>query len=836
MTLAESFLGLRWALRDIRGAWSSFILVLICLVIGLTAITTVQIMAGSILGSIQQNGRTILGADWIARQIYSPIGISEREWLSSRGAELSDAIELRPMVINPETENSALVELKVVDASYPLYGTFELESGEDFHTAIKRGALLDPTLRDKLSYSGDGRVQIGGTVFSVAGWIKNEPDRVGGGRIALAPRVMISRENFSKTGLENPGSLITYQLRVKWPEGKELKPDLFKEAFTDATWRLTTHENASPSIQRFVNNILQFLTLVGLSALLIGGIGIANGLRTYFEARLTSIAIYKMVGTPQRLLRAVYFWQILIVTLVGVTIGLALGAALPWAGLHFVRDFLPFPIVLHYKFLGFAIPAVFSILTMWLFALWPFGQAERTSPLILFRQGVAEANERPSFDLLMVMAVLAIELVAFIFVTATDQNIALSFIGGAFVCFVIYVSLGHMISVFAAKRAGHSTLMSRLALINLGGARNATILTLVSIGIGLTVLSGITLIDRNLRGILTENMPKDAPAFFFVDIQPDQKDAFVSEIASFPLASNLVMTPNLRGRIKAVNGIPAEKALKDTRERWLLQNDRGFTYLDAQPAHSEIMAGEWWPQNYKGPPLVSVVDDVERGFGVKPGDTITVTILGRDITATVANVREVNWTNFTINFAITFSPGVLESAPHNWLATVVAPPEAEADLQRKISASFPNISLVRVSDAVQSLQMLLDQMVMAVRIMALLALVTGVFVLSGALLATRLRRSYDAVILKVLGAPQSLLLKSLCAEFALLGGVAALLAGGLGLVISWGAMVPLMDWSWNFYPVTTLVIIFGGALVIFMTGFVMLKSVLSNSVRSYLQE
>ncbi|MDY0028734.1 MAG: hypothetical protein RBR86_02200 [Pseudobdellovibrionaceae bacterium] len=836
MTLSETFLGLRWALRDIRGAWSSFILVLICLIIGLAAITTVQIMAGSILSSIQQNGRVILGADWIARQIYSPIGEAEREWLVSKGASLSESVELRPMIINPETEASALVELKVVDQAYPLYGTFDLESGGDFEAAINRGALLDPSLRDKLSFYEDGTVQIGQVVLPVTGWIKNEPDRAGGGRFALAPRVLLSRENFSKTGLENPGSLITYQLRVKWPEGTELKEDVFKDAFPDATWRLTTHENASPSIQRFVNNILQFLTLVGLSALLIGGIGIANGLRTYFEARLTSIAIYKMVGTPQRLLRAVYFWQISIVTLIGVSIGLALGAILPWIGLNFVRDFLPFPIVLHYKFLGFAIPAVFSVLTMWLFALWPFGQAERTSPLILFRQGVAEANERPSFDLLIVMALLAIELVVFIFITATDQKIALSFIGGAFVCFMIYMTLGHMISIFSGKRAGRSALMPRLALINLGGARNATVLTLVSIGIGLTVLSGITLIDRNLRGILTENMPKDAPAFFFVDIQPEQKDAFVSGISSFSSASNLVMTPNLRGRIKAVNGIPADKALKDARERWLLQNDRGFTYLSEQPAHSEITAGEWWPTDYKGPPLVSVVDDVERGFGVKPGDTITVTILGRDITATIANVREVNWTNFTINFAITFSPGVLEAAPHNWLATVVAPPEAEADLQKKISASFPNISLVRVSDAVQSLQLLLDQMVMAVRIMAILALVTGVFVLSGALLATRMRRSYDAVILKVLGAPQSLLLKSLCLEFLMLGGVAALLAGGLGLVISWGVMVPLMDWSWNFYPMTTIVIVSSGALVIFLTGIVMLKSVLSNSVRSYLQE
>lgn len=834
--LSDSLLGFKWALRDIRGAWSSFILVILCLVIGLASIATVHIAAGSVLGSIQKNGRTILGADWVVQQIYNPVEQAEKDWLLERGATISETIELRPMLINPETGDSTLVELKIVDDAYPLYGEFTLLSGAPFESKKEEGVILEPSLRERLNIGDDGTAQLGQYAMPVSGWIDQEPDRAGSRRFGLAPRVVLSKSLFDKTGLEAPGGLISYDLRVKWPEGAEPPVDEFKSAFPAATWRLTTHDNASPQIQRFVNNTLQFLSLVGLSSLLIGGIGIANGLRAYFTSRMTSIAIYKMVGTPQSILRWIYGWQIGIITAIGVAIGVAVGALLPYLGLNIARNMLPFPVEVRYSLSTLGVPAIFGILTMWLFALWPFGRAEKTSPLILFRHGATESGLRPSFDLLVIMVSIAILLAGFIFLTATDQRLAISFIVGAFLCFLIFAGLGKAISSLAAKRSSGAALSTRLALTNLGGPRNATILTLVSIGIGLTVLSGVTLIDRNMRGIFSENMPDDAPAFFFLDIQPDQKDAFAQTLEAFPESYNLVMTPNLRGRIKAVNGVPAAEALKDERERWLLQNDRGFTYMSAQPKHSAIIAGEWWSADYNGPPLVSVVDDVQRGFGVKPGDTITVTILGRDITATIANVREVNWTSFTINFAITFSPGVLESAPHNWLATVSAPLESEVELQRSVSKAFPNISMVRVSDAVKSIEDLMGQMVIAIRVMATLTLLTGILVLSGALMATRSERSYDAVILKVVGTPQSMLFGSLCLEFALLGLVAATLAGIFGLGISWGIMDPLMDLGWTFYPGTVSIIVVAGFSIIFVTGVMTLRSILSRPVRQFLND
>lgn len=833
--MKQNMIPLIWAVRDIRSGFRSFYLALICLVIGLASITTVQVVATSILDSIQKNSRTILGADWVVRQIYNPVGEAERKWILDKGAIISETIEMRPMLINPVTGDTVLVELKIVDDIYPLYGDITLGSGQKFSERMAEGILLDPSLKERLQVNIGQNLQLGEAQIAVADWIENEPDRAGSGRFGLAPRVIMSRSQFEKTGLQKPGSLISYDTRIKWTGSNIPTADEFQSSFPTATWRLTTSENASPQIQRFVKNLLQFMTLVGLSALLIGGIGVANGLGVFFEKRLASIAIYKMIGVPQNILRKIYGYQIAMMTAIGIIIGVGIGAVIPIMGLSFLKNMLPFPISLNYSFESLAAPAVFGILITWIFALWPFGKAELTSPLLLFRQGLPENIKRPSFDILVIMTSLVISLCGFIFYMAVDQRFALFFIIGAFTCFIVFWAIGFIIKKSTGIIADKMTVIPRLAFTNLGGPRSATTLTLVSIGIGLTVLGGITLIDRNMRGILTERMPKDAPSFFFIDIQPSQKDDFEKMISNWPNTRKLVMTPNLRGRIISVNGIKAEDALVDQRERWLLQNDRGFTYLANQPEHSMITSGEWWPENYKGPPLISVVDDVERGFGIKPGDMVTVNILGRDITAKVANVREVNWTSFTINFAITFAPGVLNNAPHNWLATVIAPIEEEAALQKEISRQFPNISMVRVSEAVKSIQTVLSQMVAAIRMMAILALVTGVFVLAGALISTRIQRSYDIVILKVLGMPRRQMLKGLGIEFIILGLAASLIATLLGVGISWGVLDPLMDLGWMFYPFLTAGIILSGLLIIFITGLWTMWSILNASAGTYLR-
>jgi putative ABC transport system permease protein len=823
-------LSLTYALRDLRGALASLRIVLACLILGVATIAAVQSLSSALLSGIEKNGRAILGGDLIVRTLNAPASEPLRAALMAQGAVLTDSIEARVMAANEGTGDNTLVELKAVEAAYPLYGAFESDAGTNAHAAVAgRGVLLDPALGPRLGLAAGDTMRIGEALFTVKGFIRNEPDRAGGSRFGLAPRVMIAADDMAATGFLGLGSMIYYDLRVKLAPGTPLAPlvaDL-KNRFGDEGLRIRDADNASPQVSEFIERLSVFLTLVGLSALLVGGMGIGNGLRAHFETRLKTIAILKSVGASRVFVQQIYLWQIAIIALAGTTLGLTIGVAALFGATPLLSALMPFPVEPSIHALALLVPFLFGLLTAFLFALWPLGQAVETSPLELFRTASAPLAQKVSRGIKFAVLALSLLLAALAVFFSTEKIFALWFIAGALFCLALFYAAGRGVAMLAGHLPPPRSPSLRLGVRNLHRPGNATANTLLSLGLGLTVIATVTLVELNLRYGVQQNLPADAPAFFFLDIQPDQKDSFVELLEAQPTAQTIRLSPNLRGRIVAVNGVPAEEALVDRGESWLLQNDRSFTYTDTIPAHSEILAGAWWPEGYTGPPLISVVDDVQRAFGVGPGDQITVNILGRDITAEIANVRSVNWMNFTINFAITFSPGVLESAPHTWLATVVADPAREAEIQRGIGAAFPNISMIRLSDAVEAAGGILKNIAAAARAIALVAVVTGILVLAGSLAATRAQRLYDTVVLKVLGIRRSTLLAGFFFEFALLGAAAAVISLLLGSVISWAVMTGIMDLPWRFYPVPAALTLAAGVGVTLLVGWMTTGRVLS---------
>lgn len=837
MSAGLGFLSVRYALRDLRGALGSFRVMLMCLVLGVGAIASVQFISRSMLDSIARDGRTILGADVIVRNLNVPATPVLRDWFAGRQGFLSESVETRVMLSNAQTQDNTLVELKAVDGAYPLYGQFVTDAGNDLPSLLAdQGIVLDPALRDRLGVKTGDVVRLGQAQFTVRAFITSEPDRAGGARFGLAPRVIVSYADLPATGLIETGSMVAYDLRVRLPgqtDFEAMRAALEKD-FPKANWRVTDADNASPRITSFINRLMLFLTLVGLSALLVGGIGIGNATRAHFETRIKTIAVLKTLGATPRMIERVFGFQIALVGLLGTVCGLLLGMVAPFAVMPALSDVLPFSVQPALSVSGLIVPFMFGLLVTFVFALWPLGEAVQSSALELFR-AAGPARPAPSRGFKAAILTLGLILAALAIGSARDTRFAMWFVVGALFCLVVFWCLGHGLTWITKHMSAPRHPALRLGLRNLHRPGNATANTLVSLGLGLTVLMSITLIEINLRDGIVQNLPKDAPAFFFLDIQRDQKDDFEKLLTAQPSAHTVKFSANLRGRIVSVNGIPAENALKDESERWLLQNDRGFTYATTLPAHSEILKGTWWPADYQGPPLISVVEDVARGFGVGPGDQITVNILGRDITATIANVRSVNWMNFTINYAITFAPGVLEAAPHGWLATVVADPAQEASIQRNIGAAFPNITMIRLSDAVAAAGDILGNMATAVRMIAVIAVVTGVFVLAGSLAATRTQRLYDTVVLKVLGIPNRVLLSGFLAEFGLLGILAGILSLALGALVSWAVLVPLMDLKWHFYMMPAILTGLAGFVLTIAIGWAVTGRVLSAPAAPHLR-
>ncbi len=811
--LSEWKLAFTIARRELRGGLSGFRIFIACLAIGVGAIATVQSISSGIEDAMRSDGRAILGGDVSARILYQQATPEQMAFLAARG-EVMTAAEMRAMARDPnDGGNTALVELKSVSGNYPLYGSFDIQGPDGLPQTVdiqsllaeregRFGAVVEDTLATRLNLKVGSPVSIGGQVVEVRGLIAREPDKAGSGSFSLGPRLMLSEAALAKTELIQPGSLITWSYQVKLRDGITPK-DFREQAKTEmegAPWRLRDYLNAAPQLSRFIDRMTLFLTLVGLTALLVGGVGVGNAVRAYMDAKSNTIAMLKCVGASGSLIFKTYLIQILALASVGIAIGLVVGTAGPLAAGQALAEVLPITARIGVYPEALAVAAGFGFLTALAFSLWPLGHAREVPAIALFRELVQKAKGRPRASYLLGIAVSGLGLGALAVATAQEKGFAISFVIGAVVVLGLFWLAGIGVTK-AAKAVGRPRLpVLRLAFANIHRPGSPTSAVVLSLGLGLTVLVAIALIEANFQKEVSDRLPTNAPAFFFVDIQPDQVEEFKQTVLAVPGTEDLALTPNLRARIVAIDGVEAEKALKTKEYSWVLNGDRGITWQAQAPANDKVLAGEWWPADYQGPPKLAVSKEIAESFGIGPGARMTINVLGRDIEGEVAVVRELDWDTITINFTLVFSPGVLESAPQTYLATVRAPVAAEPAVQRNVAVKFSNISAVRVKDALETVSEILVNVGLAVRLTAAVTLLAGTLVLAGAVAAGHRRRVYDAVVLKVLGATRATVLRAFLLEYGLLGLITAGIAGILGTIVAWIVVSEVMDFPFIFMP------------------------------------
>lgn len=797
----------RLARRELRGGVKGFRIFLACLVLGVAAIAAVQSLAAGILDGLREDGRQILGGDVALRLIFHQATDEQRAYLERTAEGLSATVEMRSMARTPGTGDTALIELKAVDDPYPLYGTVVLEGGGALGEALARrdgvwGAAVDPTLMDRLGLEVGDRIAVGDGEFAVRGVIEAEPDRVSGNNFIFGPRVMLHRDALEGTGLLRPGSMIYTHYKLRLAEGQDLQAYVqrLNREFPEAGWRVRTFANAAPQLAQMLERVTLFLTLVGLTALLVGGVGVTNAVKAYLDGKIASIATLKCLGAGGPTIFRTYLLQILALGGLGTAIGLAIGAAVPLATGGLVSELLPVEIGAAVYPGILATAALFGLLTAFTFSLWPLARAQAVPAGTLFRDLVAPEHGIPKRRALLATAAGGLGLAGLAVASASDPWLALYFVIGAAAAVAAF-QLAATLIVRGARAAGRPRRPAlRLALTNLYRPGTPTAAVMLSLGLGLTVLVAIALIEGNMQRQVTENIPEDAPAFFFVDIQPDQIADFGALMADLPSATGLETTPSMRGRIVAANGVPAEQALVDPEEAWLLRGDRGVTFTDGPKPGEQLIAGEWWPEGYDGPPLVSVYEDIARAFALTIGDTLTVNLLGRDIQAEIASIRDIDWRSLNINFTMVFSPDPVSAAPHTFIATIQAPPSAEADILRAVAEQFPNVTAVRVRDALDTVNAVFVQIGQAVRAIAAVSLVAGTLVLAGAIAAGHRRRIYESVVLKVLGATRGDVLKAYALEYGLLGLLAAAIAAVVGTAAAWAVLTYVMGVDWAFLP------------------------------------
>jgi putative ABC transport system permease protein len=815
----------RFALRDLRGGVSRLWIVVACLALGVAVIAGVGTLREATQRGLDTDGRTLLGGDLAIEGGAQPLPDTLRSWLRERGAHLSDSVTMRAMLVAPSGERQ-VVQLKAVDGAWPLLGAPALVPPQALATALagkdgKPGVLVEQIVFDRLGLHQGDPMRIGNASFALSGVITDEPDRVVGSAM-FGPRALIALDALPATGLVLPGTIVQYTLRLTLPPGGDpgqVTADLHA-AFPDQGWRIRGPGDAAPGVGRFVDETAQFMTLVGLTALLVGGIGVANGVRAWLESRARTIATLRCLGASARTVFAVCLIQVLLLSLVGIAIGLAVGTVLPIAGGGLLRDLLPVPPINGVYPVPLLLAAAYGLLTAIAFSLLPLGRAASIPGAALFRDALLPERVRPSWPLLGVIVLSGGLLVAMTVLTAPDRMFALWFCVASLGTLGLF-RLGGFLLMLAARRAPRlPTPWARLGVGNLHRPGSATPLMLVSVGLGLSTLAAVALIQGNIRAQILDQLPTDAPSFYFIDIQNDQLARFADLVKAQPDAADFHEVPSLRARVVAVNGVPADqvKATPDT--RFALSGDRGLTYAAMPPEGTRIVAGKWWPADYSGPPLVSFDAGLAKGWDVHVGDTIRVNVLGRDIDLKVANLRDIQWRSLSINYFMVASPGLLGQAPHTHIATIRVPAAGQGAMLRVVTDAFPNVTGILVTDVLAAVAALLDRIAAALAATGSLTLAAGALVLVAAVAAGQRRRTQEAVLLKVLGASFGQIRGAWLVEFGTLGLTAGVIAALVGTAASYGVTHFVMHADWIFLPGTLAATLFVCLAVMLAVGYI----------------
>jgi putative ABC transport system permease protein len=817
-------LALRLAWRELRGGVRGLWIVLLCLALGVASIAAVGTLRVAINRGLTADGRQILGGDLQIDGGSQPVPDTLRAWLRARGASLSDVVQMRSILVAPSGQRQ-LIELKAVDAAWPLVGAPVLSPSLKLAQALAQrdgqyGLLAERVVLDRLGLHPGDSVRLGNATFRVAGTLISEPDQVATPAL-LGPRVLISAAALPQTGLIVPGSIVRYALRLTLPNpdaARALANEL-RATFPDTGWRIRDPRNASPGVTRFIDQTGQFLTLVGLTSLLVGGIGVANGVGAWLDARARTISTLRCLGAPAQLLFSVCLIQVMALVAAGIVAGLIVGAVLPLAAMILLRGVLPVPAVPGVYPLPLAIACAYGVLTALVFSLWPLGRAARIPGAALFRDALIPQHAAPSPRLIGATVVLATVLVALTIVVTPDRRFAAWFCAGALATLVLFRLGGSIVVRLSRTLPRQSPPWLRLGVANLHRPGNATTLLLISIGLGLSTLAAVALIEGNVRNEVLERLPSGAPSFFFVDIQDAQLPRFEQIVRATPGVQDLRQVPSLRARIVAVNGVPAERVKATPETRWALRGDRGLTYAATPPPGTNIVAGKWWRPDYDGPPLVSFDAGLARGWGVGIGSVIRVNVLGRDIDLKVTSLRDIAWQTLGLNFAMVASPGLLQHAPHGHIATVrVAAPE-EGALLRAVTDALPNVTGILVADVLAAIAALLGQVASALAATGSLALLAGSLVVVGAVAAGQRRRTAEAVILKTLGATRAQIRAAWLVEFGILGLAAGALAALTGTVASYAVVRYIMHADWVFLPGTLVETLLGALAMMLILGY-----------------
>jgi putative ABC transport system permease protein len=752
---------------------------------------------------IAQSGRATLGGDIELSSGLGPVPAPVATWFRARGARTTATVDTRSILIAASGKR-LLAAVRAVGPGWPMIGAVTTAPAGAFG-ALATGAgglpgfLMEPVEAKSLGLAPGDKVTLGGVRLVFLGTILASPDSLGDSRL-FGAKTFVAEAALVGTPLVAPGALVNFDMQVVLPPGVPAGRVIaaFDKAFPGNPYRIRSSKNASPDLQRFVDQTGLFMSLLGLAALLVGGIGVANGVATWLAGRARTIATLRCLGASARMVAAINGLQLAFLGVPGVLAGLAVGAVAPWAAAPLLKGKLPLPAHVGVYPGPLVLAGAFGVLVAFVFALPPLRRAAGISGGALFRLAGLPARAAFSWRSWALQGVAVLALVFLAARSVPDRNLALGFCAGtALTLLLLRLIAAGLMRVLRALPAPRDAAFA-LGIRRLYGPASSLPLMLLSAGAGLTVLVGVAEIRGNLVGEFSAALPAAAPSFYFIDIQPDDLPAFQAALRSTGSAAGMQVMPSLRARILAVNSVPVQDFHPAADAAWPLRTDVAFTYAAAAPADDKLAKGAWWAADYLGPPLVSLSADIAKGWRVGIGDTVTVDVLGRDFDLKIANLRDVDWQTLKLNFLMIGTPDPFAGAPHTLVATVKAPAGREGDVLAAVTDALPGVTGIDVAQVLRALAGLLGEIGNAVSVVGLVALLAGGLVLVSAIAAEREVRVAEAVVLKTLGASRAQIRRAWLTEFAVAGGIAGLAAAVLGTAAAEITIRNVFHADWHF--------------------------------------
>lgn len=792
----------RIARRDLSARFKGLRLLLVCLFLGVGAIAAIGTLTGSIEHELSTRGRAILGGDIEAEVWQRGPDAAEREAFAGLGRV---SVGTRMQAMATAGDLSAPVALKAVDGNWPLVGRLRLKDGREVGAPPEGAVWLAEGAAERLRVRPGGRIAIGGEPLIVAGIVDDEPDKLSEG-FALGAVAITRAELPASAGLTAPGAMYRTKIRVALPPGRDAQAtvDRLQTQFPDAGFTYRTRDRAAPGAERFVDRMGEFLVLVGLASLIIAGIGIGGGVSSYLEARRTSIATLKVLGAGSADIARIYMVQIGVAALAGSLAGLAAGVLVTPLLANALGALLPVATGFTFDPGALLRAAAYGMIVAFVFAAPPLVRARAFPAMALMRARIAPLSV-PRRDLLVPVGLGLALIVGLALASAAQVGVTALFLAGAALMLGLLGALGWAIGHVARRLPRPRDPLLRAALANLHrpGAQTGALVT--ALGFGLSAFVLLAAVQTSLDANITARVPAKAPDYFVLDVPRDREGEFRRAVQETMPGAGVRTVPALRGKILAYGPEDRMTRVADLQAipegAWALRGERGLTYAAEVPEGNSLVAGEWWPKGYSGEPLVSIEDKLAGALGLKLGDRVTIGVLGVERSARIASLRRVDWDSMGFNYALVFSPNALSDAPHNLAAMIDAPAgdaggAARGGLLPRLVRAFPSSSVIETGGLLRDARALLSQMSTAILAAASVAVLAGVAVLLGAIAAARASRTYDNVVLRVLGASRRQLLTLQLAEYGLLAAVLGLVSLLLGSGIAWAVITQMFEFDW----------------------------------------